>query len=261
MPDPYDKAAAALNEANVAVNVMDDDGVGDIHRRWGSQAVWTLRQLADSTGGKAYVRRNDLESALVEAIETPRITYTLGFYLPDNERDDKFHPLVVRANRPKLNLSYRKGYYAGTPPQPGAPKKREPLENALLDPQDSTGVEIVAEVTRSAGTPRDILRISMRLRAAQLSLRQHENEWSGKVEEMFLETNAAGQLIARVSDTKEFRMSRQVREQFENEGLPITREIGLAEGAARLLIVVRDVESGRTGTLSVPLLEIRISGR
>src|SRR5439155_318383 len=38
MPDPFEKAAAALNEANVAVNVMDDDGVGDPHRRWGRES-------------------------------------------------------------------------------------------------------------------------------------------------------------------------------------------------------------------------------
>jgi len=251
MPDPYDRAAAALNEANIAVNVIDDDGVGDLHRRWGRESRWTLRQLADSTGGKAFVWRNDLENMLVEAIEAPRITYTLGFYLPDDERDEKFHPLTVRVNRRGLNLSYRKGYYAGAVPLAVPPNRREPLENFLLHPQDANEIEITAEVMQVPGGQ---LRVAMRLGAQQLSFQAHDDRWLAKVEEMFLETNAAGQVVARVSDTKEIRISQRLREQFAGEGVPLTQEMRLVETAARLLIVLRDAESGRTGTLSVPLI-------
>jgi len=45
MPDPFAKASAALNEANVAVDVVDDDGVGDragagVRRRARRSAAW-----------------------------------------------------------------------------------------------------------------------------------------------------------------------------------------------------------------------------
>jgi VWFA-related protein len=256
MPDPFDKAAAALNEANIAVHVMDDDGVGDFHRRWGRASYWTLHELADRTGGTTYVGRNDLENMLAEAIEEPRITYTLGFYLPDEERDDKFHPLVVRVNRAKLTLGYRKGYYAGVVQPATAPKKREPLENALLDPQDADGIGITAVVTFVAGTSYPMLRVAMKLGISQLSLSRQGDEWSGKVEEMFLETNAGGQVVARVSDSKVFQMTQPVREQLEREGVPVVQDVRLMEGATRLLIVVRDAESGRTGSLSVPIAEV-----
>ena len=256
MPDPYERAAAALNEANVAVNVLDDDGVGDPHRRWGSTASWTLQQFADSTGGKAYVGRNDLENMLVESIQAPRVTYTLGFYLPDDERDDKFHPLQVRVNRPHLNLSYRKGYYAGAAPQPSAPKKREPLENTLLDAQDSADIAITAAVNRLPGASRPTLRIVLRLAIRDLSLRPKKEGWSGKVEEMFLETNAAGQVVAKIGDSQEFQISPGLRERFDVEGVPIVHDIRLMEEATRLLIISRDSESGRTGSLSVPLGDI-----
>jgi hypothetical protein len=39
--------------------------------------------------------------------------------------------------------------------------------------------------------------------------------------------------------------------------VPLAQEIVLIEGAVRLLIVVRDAESGRTGTLSVPLIDLK----
>jgi VWFA-related protein len=257
MPDLFEKAAAALNEANVAVHVLDDDGIGDPHRRWGRQAFWNLRDLADRTGGKAYLGRNDLDDMLAEAIERPRIAYTLGFYLPDEERDERFHPLAVRVARRGLELSYRKGYYAGVVAPPSAPRKREPLENALLDPQEATGIAISAEVAQTPATPRANLHIAMRLGAAQLSFREQAGGLFGAVEQMFLETNAAGGVVAKVTTSKDLRVSPRTLEQFQREGLPLVQDVGLMEDAVRLLIVVRDTASGRTGTLSVPLIEER----
>ena len=225
-------------------------------RRWGSAAVWTLRDLSERTGGAAYVGRNDLENMMREAIETPRITYTLGFYLPDEERDDKFHPLQVHVNRAKVTLSYRQGYFAGSPPAVTAPKKREQLESAVLDPQDSADVAITAEVIAVKKATRPVVRVGMRLGLGQLSLQQKSGDWAGKIEEMFLEMDGAGQQVARIKDTKEFKISERLRREFERDGLPLRQEIGLMENAVRLLIVVRDAESGRTGSLSVPLDEM-----
>jgi VWFA-related protein len=252
MPDPFDKAAAALNEANIAVDVMDDDGVGDFHRRWGKTAYWTLRQLADSTGGKTYVGRNDLDNMLTEAIEQSRIIYTLGFYVPDEERDDKFHALKVRVNRPKVELAYRKGYFAGAAPKTAPTKKREPLENTLLDPQDSNEILITAAIARVAEAG---LRVSMKLGGAQLSLLERGNEFSGSVEELFVETDASGRILAKITDRKEIRMSQRGREAIQNGAVPLTQDLRWMEGAVRLFIAVRDVESGRTGTLTIPLPE------
>jgi VWFA-related protein len=245
-PEPYDRAAAALNDADIAVNVMDDDGVGDLHRRWGRESFWAVRQLADRTGGKTWEGRNDLENMLVEAIEEPRITYTLGFYLPDEERDDKFHPLVVRINQPKLSLRYRKGYYAGS----AAPKKREALENALLDPRDSDEIPITAELH---SVPNAMLRITLRVGLPQLSLHAAADQWSTTVEVMFLETNAAGHIVAKVAGGKVIQMSQSQRERFERDGIPLAHELQVAEGATQVVILLRDAESGRIGRLSVPL--------
>jgi len=96
----------------------------------------------------------------------------------------------------------------------------------------------------------------MRLGASQLSFREQGEALQSTLELMFLETNAAGQLVAKVTTSKDIRLSPRMLEQLQNEGIPLTQEFAIMENAARLLIVVRDTESGRTGTLSVPLLEI-----
>jgi VWFA-related protein len=253
MPDPFEKTVSALNEANIAVHVMDDGGVGGPHRRWGREAERTLRQLAESTGGKAYVGRNDLENALTEAIESPRVTYVLGFYLADGERDDRFHRLAVRVNRPGLKLGYRQGYFAGAIPKTPPPEKREALENALLDPQDSSHIAMAAELIEVPGAQRPAIRVEIRLGAQDLSLRRHEKGLSGEVEELFLLTNAEGQLVGRLGGSKKLEVKQLTADHSTVEVIPLTQEMTLPEGAARLRLVIRDTKSGRTGSLSMPL--------
>lgn len=257
MSEVYDPAVASLNEANVAVNVIDDDGVGGFKRRWGRAAQWTLRNLADDTGGKAYTGRNDIDAAVLEALQPRRLIYTLAFYLPAGECDDKFHPLAVRLNRSKVELSYRKGYYASVKPAAAPAKKREPMENALLDPQDATEIDISAHVERMPGAPRERLRLSLGIGVGQLTLHDDASGASGKIEEMFLETNPAGRLVGRITDVKQFHMTSRGRELAAAGGVPVTQEIELPETATRLLIVIRDAESGRTGTVSIDLSNVQ----
>ena len=102
----WDKTFTELNEANVAVNTVDSRGL------WrGSNpntgTLLTMQTVADATGGKAYFGRNDLDTAMADGIAASRVSYTLGFYLDDKERDDKFHDLHVGVARAGLQLFYR----------------------------------------------------------------------------------------------------------------------------------------------------------
>ena len=244
MPDPFARASAALNEANVAVDVIDDDGVGDLHRRWGPLSRSTLRGMADATGGRTFSGRNDLENMLVEAIETDRVTYTLGFYLPEEDRDGRFHELTVRAARAGLSLSHRKGYYAGEAP----PVKGELLEAAALNPADATDIAITAEIERSGGE-QPMLRVNVTLDPAQLTFTRAAGEYSARFDELFLLTDASGSVLGKVQAGREYRAPNTpespLRHQQELRDLP---------GAMRLLIVVRDKETGKTGSLAIPLV-------
>ena len=245
MPDPFAKASAALNDANVAVDVMDDDSVGDLHRRWGPASRTTLSRMAEATGGRTFTGRNDLENMLVEAIETDRVTYTLGFYLPEEERDGRFHELKVRAGRAGLALSHRKGYYAGEAPPA---EKREPLEAAALNPVDATDIAITAEIERSRGE-QPMLRVKVTIDPAQLTFARTAEGYSAKFDELFLLTDASGSGLGKVQGEREYRASKTPESPLHHE-----QELRDLPGAVRLLIVVRDKGTGKTGSLAIPLL-------
>jgi len=145
----WDKTLSALNDANVAVNTVDSRGLMTCARCKPQDpmngTITAMRQIAEATGGTAWFGRNDLDTAMADGMAAARVSYTLAFYLPDNERDNKFHALKVKADRPGAQLSYRQGYYAGDTDLPPDKTTKE-LEASLLNQVDANGVGITASV-------------------------------------------------------------------------------------------------------------------
>lgn len=231
----WDKTIAALNEANVAVN--------------------TMGELAARTGGQSWHETYDLDAILAAEIEASRTTYTLGFYLADKERDDKFHDLQVQTRASGLQLFYRQGYYAGnTELDPSLTVKKAELESSLLNQVDSKGVGITARVDATPGTPRGKIDIRMNLDPTTLSLKEQGTGWTGRVEETFLELDASGATLSKASDTKEFHVTRESRANFDTQGVAWPQSLPLIPGAVKITIVVRDSKTGKVGSLTVPLM-------
>jgi VWFA-related protein len=252
----WDKTFTELNEANVAVNTVDSRGL------WrGSNpntgTLLTMQTVADATGGKAYFGRNDLDTAMADGIAASRVSYTLGFYLDDKERDDKFHALHVRVARAGLQLFYRQGYYAGSSELPGGavPTAHSgDLEAALMNQTNATGVGMTARVEPKPGSPQGTLDIFLNLDPATLSLAQHGAGWIGRIEEMFVEVNEDGETLAKISDTKEFEVPASGRARFDSEGVAWPLSLPLIPGAKKITIVLRDRATGHVGSLAVPIL-------
>ncbi len=196
----WDKTIDALNEANVAVNTFRSE-------------------LADRTGGQSWYESFDLDAILARQIAATRTTYTLGFYLSDRDRDNKVHALAVQANRRGLNLYYRQSYYAGNTELPDTPTQRGDLQAVLLNRVNSTGVGITSRIDTKPGTPRGTLTITLNLDPATVSLQQHGAGWAGRIDETYIEQNASGNTLSRISDTKQFEMTAANRANFETQGV------------------------------------------
>jgi len=246
----WNKTISALNDANIAVNTIDNNGVDwgvPPPRMWGPGTVPAEKQIAEATGSKAYYYRNDLDGALAEGIADSRSSYVLGFYL--TEVDGKYHELKVSADRPGAALNYRQGYYAVDVPKPDASQKKTDLSAALLNPADSTGVGIEATLDMKPGT----LNVRVRLDPETLTVHPGKTGQAGRVEQMFVELNAAGREVGRISAATPFEIKPENRETYESRGIIMVQSIPLAADAVKLSIIVRDTASGRVGSLAVPL--------
>jgi hypothetical protein len=182
------------------------------------------------------------------------MSYTLAFYL--TELDGKYHSLKVHVNRPGLDLNYRQGYYAQTETIQISSERKSDINSALLNPSGLIDVGITAKLDVLPGKPRATITAHLKLGPQSLSIRQSPGGWTGKIEELFVELNAVGREVGRVSDTKQFEISAAQKSKYDSRGVVLSQPIQLAPGATTLSVVVRDTASGRTGTLIIPLDKI-----
>jgi VWFA-related protein len=245
----FQATTAAMNDANVALYPVD----ARLLMNGTQSSIATMQQFAEATGGKAYYLRNDLDNAIQEAIEDARVTYTLGFYLADDERDGEFHPLKVSVDRHGLELRYRQGYYAETDSRHVTEAKKAELEAELLNPLDSTAVGIDARVDVVKDGAERKLQIHMNLDPRTLTLKPSGNAWSGKIDQLFVERAQDGKVLAKVSNSGQFEVSEKTRARYDAGAMAIATSIRLMEGAVNLHIIVRDAATGRIGSLTVPL--------
>lgn len=74
----------------------------------------TLRILAEETGGRAIVNRNDLRPGLEQMLADANGYYLLGYNSSAAPTDGEFHEIEVRVSNPSLRVRARPGYWAIT---------------------------------------------------------------------------------------------------------------------------------------------------
>src|SRR5205085_10811324 len=74
-----------------------------------------MNQIAESTGGKAYYNRNDIDHAVALSIADGSTYYTVAYYPEDRDWNGKFRKVEIKLARPGLRARYRQGYYATDP--------------------------------------------------------------------------------------------------------------------------------------------------
>jgi VWFA-related protein len=75
----------------------------------------TMLQMAEATGGKAYVNTNGLKEAVEKAIEAGSNYYTIAYTPSDKNRNGNYRKIQVKVDRPGVTLAYRHGYFADDP--------------------------------------------------------------------------------------------------------------------------------------------------
>jgi VWFA-related protein len=75
----------------------------------------TMSSVAEETGGRAFLRTNDLEKAIREGLSDGATYYTLGYYSEDKNWNGKFRRIAVKVERPGTKVRFRQGYFASDP--------------------------------------------------------------------------------------------------------------------------------------------------
>lgn len=117
-----------------------------------------LRQMADSTGGRAILNRNDALPALRDLSAELGSYYSLG-YVPDRPADERFHRIKVRVRRQGVVLRHRDGYRDRAP----SVRMRDRLHAALAHGVVENALGVDLEVEPASTAAKDRFGVSLRV--------------------------------------------------------------------------------------------------
>jgi VWFA-related protein len=210
----------------------------------------TMHFLADETGGRTLIDRNDIDTAIKVAVDDSRDTYTLGFYSPDEDWDGKFHEIKVKLNRPGTELRYRKGFVALADPALDVQDLKAEVSNTLSSVIEATAIDIRAHVERVAPSS---LSLTLRVAADNVQFTERGGGWTSSLEFVFAQFGPDGSRLSIARQPLALNISSPTHDEFLRHGIILTKTMDLVANAERLTVVAVDSSTGRIGSLHVPL--------
>jgi len=235
------------------------NGVSELNRQISLYLHSSLTQLAVSTGGQVFVDTNDILGAIRKSFADSQVSYTLGFY-PTNQRNDgSFHSLKVKTpGRSDLETRYRAGYFAPAPPSIDPRIHQIELLEMVRAPLDQSGIELDASVSPAPST--GSYDLHLRIGLPGIWLRVDNGRWTGKIEILMVQRDSSGNEYEQAFQTLGLNLQQSTFEQAARDGFAYTVRFHLAPQATSAKVVVRDLNTGDAGTLTIPsefILDVR----
>ena len=237
----------ALIEGGVAVY--------PVQARSGSSAgsdpitVGVMKALAEMSGGKAFYGGNDPFPEILQISNGNVGGYVLGFPSESNASPD-FHRLQVTVSKPASVPSAPLGYF----PAEGTLKSRaqEDVRAAAQSPLAYTEIPFTVAFTGtqdSAGKKKVNMSISLSGDAGVL------NEATRSVDLALIAVakDAKDTTVGKLNENAGGQFPPEAVAQIKEVGFQLTRSIEVPVGDLTLRFVIRDNQTGRTGSLIVPL--------
>jgi VWFA-related protein len=221
----------------------------------------SMEEVADLTGGRAFINRNDIDHAVALSMADGSSNYTLAYYPANRNWHGEFRRISLRVARKGIQLRYRNGYFAADSNQELRNRDAELVQALRSDAPPATMVIFDARV----------LPARMELPASAYVTKKYLIDYmvdprtlSSEVlpdggHHYNLEFHAAaftadGTLAAHADMQLNSWASRARDEVIRADGLPLHTSLQLAAGKYHLRLVVRDVRTGYLGSVDVPLV-------
>ena len=221
-----------------------------------------LREVAQATGGTAYLNTNDLRAPMQKMLDANRVYYSLAYYLP-KDSDRKFRKITVRVKgHPEYNVRTQRGY---TPPEkePGAlaaETPRQKLVAAMMSPLPSTGIGVPSEadfLVREGDDSQVTLQVHIDGDALTYEKRGPDYVLDCELAASVLDKE--GNVAASIAEALKGTLSPAQVEEAKRSGYRYERRLALKPGLYQVRVGVREVGSERLGTsaawVEVPDLE------
>jgi VWFA-related protein len=220
-----------------------------------------LKELADATGGIAFLNSNDLAGGIRRALDDQRGYYLIG-YRPDESTFEQargrrlFHHVTLRVKRPgKFTVRMRNGFF-GVPEEQRAVATLTPrdlLMAALTSPFGSSGVNLrLTSLFFNDPKLGSTMRSLLYIKASDLTFSDQPGGWHQSVVDLVATTfGDNGILVDQLSQTHTLRLRDKAYENALKNGITYSINIPIKKaGAYQLRTALRDVGSNRVGSAS-----------
>jgi VWFA-related protein len=236
----------------------------------------SMRQIAEETGGHAFLDTNGIKQAVASVVANGSSYYTIG-YTPDFKKNDgSFHHLNLTVDG-GFQTSYRRGYFAddpahsAIPPQSpqtlltsaatqGAPPISDILFKVRVQPADPdpnptpTATPAPADTTRHLLVPTKRYALDYGIPARPLAFDlTPDGVHHAHLEFVIVAYNADGKRLNMLDQNADLTLPPDLYAKILKTGVPMHLEIDLPTGQVYLRVVVHDLENARLGALEIPL--------
>jgi hypothetical protein len=205
-----------------------------------------VRDLAESTGGRAFSKGSDLKGILDAIAQDSTSLYEIAFN-PDTQADNKLHTLLVKVPRRKdIKLRYRSSYlYA----QESA-NTQERFQQAVWSPQDATAIALTAEASPDSAAGKDT--IQLHIAFPGLALEQKEDRWRDQLFIFVAIRDDATQKAEVSGDTLRLALQQATYSSGIPAGIPYQHPVELKSKLGSVRVIVVDGNSGKMGSVTLP---------
>lgn len=254
-----------LEAARIAIYPIDARGLFGVPP--GSAAALASQQgsflqVAEATGGEATLNSNGIAAAASHILATSGSFYTLTFSPRNLRFDNRWHTLRVTLDRPGLHLSYRRGYFADGRNITATPGPRQRLlaggTTVSTPGQVASPLIFSATVTPTlavANIAKNHTRYTIHYTVPVSTVTLHTAPGKPRfvVGAAAIAVNADGHPVARRAEQVTVPVNLDVLHQHPGIDLPVDLELDLPRGNAFLSLALWDVQTGRIGTVALPL--------
>jgi VWFA-related protein len=215
--------------------------------------IKAMQDMAEDTGGLAFVNSNDLTAAIRRAVDDSAVTYTLGFYIPSSALDGKFHALKFHVSRPGLSARYPHGYFAFTDERATNDERRNAFLAAIRNPLDASAIPLEVRVDHGDQPSPHSLQAFGLVGLKGLQLVQEGGFRRGIMDVYVIQQDAAGNVLRQTSNRMRLSLTEQQYQIYLKSGIEFREFLHPEKSAAVLRVLVQDDASSEVGSVIVPL--------
>ncbi len=258
-----------MNDAGIAIYPVDAEGLqaptlgfttpeqtagsGSV-AKMGTTENFSMKELAERTGGRAFYNRNDLDMGIRRAINDSRLTYSVGYYPDHNQWNGSFRKIQIKIDRPGVSVLARQGYFALADATPiPASYRADYMEQIAASPLDATEFPMSVHIGLAGKKANPSLLATLRFQAQPLLRLQSDGDWTSNFEILFMQMDAKNKLLDATNKIFTGSFAQSAYDKMIRAPMSIPVALKFMPHATVLCVILRDANSESIGSVHIPL--------